>query len=276
METKVVKEDFESYTSRNDDWKCNSCGKINRARNYNCSSCGLIEDSFKIISEDCIKGMKKIKSKSVDCIITDPPFFMPATHYASRITYQRNFGDLTPLKVFWDVIVKELRRILKDEGHLFVFCNCDSYPVFYEPTYNHFDKLKSLVWDKTRIGLGRIFRNQHELIIWARNKNHKFIQDGKLRADVLSFPATLSKDRVHPVEKPVELLKELVLASTNEGDIVFDPFMGGGSTMLACKETGRKGIGIDIDSRYCELVKERLSKEIQKTLKGGGGNSSQP
>jgi len=238
----------------------------------------MMED-FKVINGDCIEEMKKIPSKSVDCIITDPPFFMPASHYASRITYQRNYGDLTPLKVFWEVITKELRRILKDDGHLFVFCNCDSYPVFYEPTYNNFDKVKSIVWDKTRVGLGRIFRNQHELIIWARMKEHKFIQDGKLRADVLKFPATLSKDRVHPVEKPVALLKELILATTHEGDIVFDAFMGGGSTLIACKETNRKGIGIDISKEYCDLVRNRLSEEVQERLtKTDGGEffSSQP
>ena len=62
----------------------------------------MMED-FKVINGDCIEEMKKIPSKSVDCIITDPPFFMPASHYASRITYQRNYGDLTPLKVFWEV-----------------------------------------------------------------------------------------------------------------------------------------------------------------------------
>ena len=150
---------------------------------------------------------------------------------------------------------------MKDEGHLFVFSNCDSYPVFYEPTYNNFDKIKSIIWNKTRVGLGRIFRNQHELIIWARCKGHKFIQDGKLRSDVISIPATLSKDRVHPVEKPVALLKELILATTDEGDTVFDPFMGGGSTLIACKEMNRKSIGIEISKEYCDLVKKRLEQE---------------
>lgn len=223
-------------------------------------------ENFTILHGDCIELMKKIQQKTIDCIIADPPFFMPASHYASRITYQRNYGDLTPLKVFWEAITKEFKRIIKDDGHLFVFCNCDSYPVFYEPMYNNFDKIKSIVWDKTKVGLGRIFRNQHELIIWARMKNHKFIQDGKLRTDVLKFSATLSKNRSHPVEKPVNLLKELITATTYENNLILDPFMGGGSTILACKETNRKAIGIDISKEYYELVKCRIYKNTDNVI----------
>ena len=97
---------------------------------------------------------------------------MPASHYQSRMEWQRKFSDLSPLKVFWKEVTKEMVRILKPSGHAFVFCNCDSYPVFYEPMYNHFDKLKSIIWNKTHVGLGRIFRNQHELIIWGRWKEY--------------------------------------------------------------------------------------------------------
>lgn len=214
---------------------------------------------------DCLEVMKDLSDDSVDLIITDPPFFMPASHYQSRKGWQRKYSDLSPLKVFWTEVTKECSRILKPTGHIFVFCNCDSYPVFYEPMYNHFDKLKSIVWNKTRVGLGRIYRNQHELIIWGRWKGHKFNNDGQLRADVLSYPATLSSKRLHPVEKPVDLLKELILPTTDVGDVVFDPFAGGGGVSVASEQIGRNSILIEMESEYCEIIKSRLQEVINQT-----------
>lgn len=215
----------------------------------------------KVILGDCLEEMLKLADNSVDCIITDPPFFMPASHYASRINWQRNYGDLTPLKVFWNEVTKQLRRILKDDGHLFVFSNCDSYTVFYEPTYNHFDKIKSIVWDKGKVGLGRIFRNQHELIIWARNDGCRYNNDHKLRADVLTYPVTPPARRSHPVEKPTKLLTELIAPTTFVGDIVFDPFAGSGTTLLAAKQLNRAYLGIEISPDYIEVIRQKLAQE---------------
>lgn len=212
----------------------------------------------KIYQGDCLEVMKKFKTGSIDCVVTDPPFFMPAQHYASRIHWQRNYGDLTPLKVFWGEVTKELRRVLKDDGHLFVFCNCDSYPVFYEPTYNNFDKLKSIVWNKGKVGLGRIFRNQHELIIWARNEGCRYNDDHKLRSDVLTFSATASSKREHPVEKPTAMLEQLILPTTFTGDIVLDPFCGSGTTLEAAKNLNRNYIGIELNPEYVKIAEERL------------------
>jgi DNA modification methylase len=220
---------------------------------------------WELYEGDCLEIMRGLPKNSVDLIITDPPFFMPASHYQSRKGWQRKFGDLSPLKVFWTEITKECARLLKPTGHIFVFCNCDSYPVFYEPMYNNFDKLKSIIWDKTRVGLGRIFRNQHELIIWGRWQDHKFNNDNQLRADVLSYPATLSHDRLHPVEKPINLLKELITPTTDEGDTVFDPFAGGGGVAVACEELGRNSILIEIESEYCGIIKSRMKDVISQT-----------
>jgi site-specific DNA-methyltransferase (adenine-specific) len=223
----------------------------------------------KIIHGDCMEELKKLPDSSVDCIVTDPPFFMPANHYQSRINWQKKYSDLTPLRVFWEEVTKELSRVLKKDGHIFVFSNCDSYPVFYEAMYGYFDKLKSIVWDKTRVGLGRIFRNQHELIIWGRWKEHRVINDGKLRADVLSYPATLTKNREHPVEKPTALLKDLILATTNPNDVVLDCFAGGGSTMVACIESGRKYIMMEKELSYIQTIRERAKTQ---TLPNGNLN----
>jgi len=87
-----------------------------------------------IIQGDCLQELPKLASKSVDVVVTDPPYLAVASH-ASRGHWHRHYSDLSPLRVFWSAVVAELRRVLKDDGHLFVFCNAESYPAFYEPTY---------------------------------------------------------------------------------------------------------------------------------------------
>jgi len=211
-----------------------------------------------IIHADALKFMCELPNNSVDLVLTDPPFFMPAVHYQSRITYQRNYADLSPLKIFWTEITKAVKRILKETGHFIVFCNCDSYPVFYEPMYNHFHKLTSLVWNKGKIGLGAIWRHQHELIIAARNEDYKHNKTGRMYSDVISVKATPSEQRDHPVEKPWKLLRFLIEPTTLEGDVVLDPFCGSGTTLLAAKILKRKFIGVDLNEEYIKVAHRKV------------------
>ena len=125
--------------------------------------------------------------------------------------------------------------MLKDDGHLFVFCNAESYPALYEPTYTHFDHLKSLIWDKQQAGLGHIFRHQHELIIWARNEQAKYYPDGRTRGDVLRCPVTPPSSA--GAAKPAVLLAELIAPTTRAGDIILDPFCGSRTTLEAAQSS---------------------------------------
>ena len=182
---------------------------------------------------------------------------MPAQHYQSRKKWQRSFADLSPLKVFWTEITKGAKRVLKDTGHFIVFCNCDSYPVFYEPMYNHFNKLVSLVWDKKHFGMGQIWRRQHELIIAARGENYKF-NKSKTHRDVISEPVISQEKRDHPVEKPWKVLAKLIEPVTYEGDIVLDPFCGSGTTLLAAKILKRHFIGVDLNEEYVKTAHRKV------------------
>jgi DNA modification methylase len=210
--------------------------------------------------------MREMDAGSVDTIVTDPPFFMPAEHYQSRKDWGgRRYSDISILKIFWDNILQEATRVLKPTGHLFVFCNCESYPVFYIPTFDKFHKTKSLVWDKTRVGLGHIFRHQHELIIWGRYQDSVYIDDHHLRADVLKFPATLSSDRDHPVEKPEALLMELIEPTTPPGGVVCDLFAGSGTSLSAAKKTGRQFIGFELDPEWHKVAERRVRGANEQT-----------
>lgn len=207
---------------------------------------------------DCLEVLPTLEAGSVDAVVTDPPFFTPATHYQSRVGWARRWSDMSVLSTWWGVICEALRKTISDNGHVLTFCNADSYPAFYPPMFNLWDKLVCLVWDKDRPGLGRVWRHQHELIIAARNSGAYEPKDGRLRADVLRCKATLSRNREHPVEKPPEMLAELITACTPEGGTVLDPFMGSGTTGVACVQTGRKFIGIEIDEGYFEIACKRI------------------
>ena len=217
-----------------------------------------------IIHGDCLEVMRKMSGGCVNSIITDPPFFAPATHYQSRVGWDRKWSDMSILTHWWGLMCDEFKRIVKPEGHVLTFCNADSYPAFYPAMYNRWSKLVSLVWDKDRPGLGRIFRHQHELILAARNAGAWEPNDGKLRADVLRFKATLSRHRKHPVEKPEEMLKVLVEATCPKSGVVFDPFAGSGTTLSAALLVDRQFIGIEKEEKYVDIARKRMAEHQQQ------------
>lgn len=218
------------------------------------------KDGITIYHGDCRAILPHIGK--VDAVITDPPFFMPATHYQSRVEWQRSWSDTSVLGAFWSQVVDLCVAQIKQSGHMLTFCNADSFAVFYPEMYRRFDFLKSLVWDKGHVGLGRVWRNQHELVIAARWKDSVFIEDSKLRSDVMQFKATPSKDRTHPVEKPVSMLAWLLEPTVPDGGIVCDPFMGSGTTLRAAKDNGRRAIGIEGEERYCEGAAKRMDQGV--------------
>jgi site-specific DNA-methyltransferase (adenine-specific) len=208
----------------------------------------------------------------VDAIVTDPPFFMPAVHYETRAMpaaryqtraqWQRSWGDVAVLGTFWSAILDVLVPRLVRTGHCVTFCNGESYPVFYREMYGRFDSLRALVWDKGQVGLGRIWRHQHELIIAARWQGSFVDIGGRLYSDVMRVEATPSSERDHPVEKPAALLQQIIAPITPSAGIILDPFMGSGTTLLAAKNLSRRAIGIEIEERYCETAAKRLRQEV--------------
>lgn len=196
-----------------------------------------------------------------DVLVADPPFFMPAQHYAARSEWARAWGDTAILARWWSGALDVLLPRLKGTGSAFVFCDDESYPVFYPSLYTRFPALSALVWTKGRIGMGSPWRHSHEFILHARRPDAKW-RGGNGESDVLQFTPVPSAQRAHPVDKPPALLAKIIGVSTDPGDIVLDPFMGGGSTLLAARDSERRAIGIEIEERYCEIAAKRLSQEV--------------
>ena len=214
----------------------------------------------KIIQGDALDILKQIKTDSVDAIITDPPFFLPATSYASRKVYRKHLADLSILGSFFAPIMTECERILKHDRSIYVFCDSVSYPIFYTVAFHGWDYVRTIVWYKGKkhfsLGKGVAFRYAHELILHGCNKGKFYTKEN--RQDVLECRVVPTKDRLHPAQKPVALLKELILATTNENDLVVDPFCGSGSTCVAAQSTGRDYLGIELEQYYVDVALKRL------------------
>jgi DNA modification methylase len=208
-----------------------------------------------LILGDCMEVMPTMAAQSIDLVLTDPPFFVPARHYAARKEWPRSLSDLAMLVYYYRSVFEQLRRILKDDGHLLMFCDAQSYPVFYTCAYPHFANLFCLVWDKGSIGLGMPWRNQHELILAGCGRGSKLTAT---QGNVLQFRRVPSADRLHPAQKPVDLLEHLIRLTTTVPAAVCDPFMGVGSTGAAAHRSGRNFVGIEMNPYYHAVADEWL------------------
>jgi hypothetical protein len=196
----------------------------------------------------------------LSAIVTDPPFFTPAAHYQSRISWGRSWADLSVLGEYFFQLAEMAKKALADDGHLLTFCHDESYPVFYPGAYRLWDFTSALVWDKTRVGLGKIFRHQYELILWASNAGAYAATDGVLHCDILKHSPTLSAERDHPVQKPVSLMRELITVCTRIDSTVADLFMGSGTTGEAAVSLRRKFLGVEFEPKYFDIACRRIEQ----------------
>lgn len=205
---------------------------------------------------DCLEIMNEIPEKSVDLILTDSPY---------GFGYQSNMKKNKDLPMFYDRNTSWLNewlykanKILKDDGHLYMFAPAQKIDEFKQKIENFFIIKNILVWDKNGFGMGDLYGQyapSYEFIIFAVKEQGKKL-NGKRERDLLSF--NKCKPELHPTQKPVELLKYLIEKSSNENDTVLDPFMGSGSTGVAANELNRKFIGIELDEKYFNIAKERI------------------
>ena len=217
---------------------------------------------IKLIHGDCLEKMKEIKAHSVNLILTDPPYFLPSAHYSVRDSTYRSLSDLSTLEYYFSAVFKEVDRLLDDDGHCYMFCDGQSYPIFYVTGYRYFKALRPLIWDKIVCINGYAWRHQHEIIIFGERENAKPIKTGD--GDIIKCRAVPIKERIHLAEKPLELLKKLI--DKIKPDIICDPFMGSGSTGEAAKYLGYDFIGIEKDLEYFNIAKKRIA-EMQLPLK---------
>jgi site-specific DNA-methyltransferase (adenine-specific) len=210
---------------------------------------------IRIYHRDCKEIIPDLPT--VDLIVTDPPFYLPAQVTASRKNWPRMFSDTAVMwSYFRNVFDRTVYRLARD-GAFYTFSDSTSYAVFYSLLYPLFDRTMCIVWDKGSAGLGSGWRHSHELIVHGAFSATKYA-DG-FRRNVIG-ESRVKEKIIHASEKPTAVLARLMTA--HPPGLVLDPFCGSGSTLVAAAALGRKAIGIEIEERYCEIAAKRLSQEI--------------
>lgn len=204
---------------------------------------------------DCMDLIKELPANSVDILYSDAPY-IPPEHKKTLTNYPRTLSEFAILESFYKTFVKEIDRVLKPSGRIYLYCNSDSYAMFYIHLFKYVKKLRCFVWDKIMCSLGYTFRHQHELILYGEREEAKPIKCGT--GDIFKYRAVKANTKSHPAEKPIDLHRHILQPYTN-GEVVLDPFMGTGSIGVACKELGLNYIGYEIEPCYYEIACNRIN-----------------
>jgi DNA modification methylase len=215
-----------------------------------------------IIQGDCLEVLKTIPDKSVDLVITDPPYSRNTITAHSR-NGVRNLGDLSIQEFFYRNMFEQFSRVLKDGGVCFCFCDDLFYPILFASSYNSLQGHSLITWDKCHISFGRPIRKRHELVMYCSKGGGGQFYPSEERTH---FPSIIfhkkETEKEHDAQKPVPLLIDLIKHFSKENDIVLDPFIGSGTTAVACKILKRNYIGIEISPEYCEVAQKRVDGTI--------------
>ena len=225
-------------------------------------------NKIKLINGNCLDTLKNIPNESIDLIVTDPPYPTTSRGNAGNSggMLQKDINKKGKVFTYNNINCKEYApefyRVLKDGSHCYVMTNhinlIDMLNTFTDVGF-HF--IKSLIWNKGNKIMGQYYMSQYEYILFFRKGKGKKINNCGT-SDILSIPNKKTKDKdgknIHDTEKPIELMEVLVNNSSQENELILDPFMGVGSTGIACIKNNRNFIGIEIDENYFNIAKERM------------------
>lgn len=224
-----------------------------------------------ILRGDSRDIIKKIPDNSIDFILTDPPYNL-GKHSTGNIPLPGR-SAMNNNVAEWDMIdfnpedwADEFIRILKPTGNLFIFTSYNQLGRWYNCLDHRFDTSNFMIWHKTNPA-PKIFKagflNSCEMIFTCWNKKHtwNFISQTEMH-NFIESPICMGSERLsnpkHPTQKPISILKKMIKIASNEKDIVFDPFMGVGSTGVAALELDRRFIGVELDEIYFNAAKQRV------------------
>jgi DNA modification methylase len=239
---------------------------------------------------DSINILKKLENNSVDVVFADPPYNMQLDKKLYRPDQTEvdgvgesqwdifaSFKDYDEFSLQW---LTQIQRILKDDGTFWVIGSYHNLFRLGKIIQDlGFWVLNDIIWAKSNPMpnfKGTRFTNSHETLLWcSKSKNSKYyfhyhsmkiLNDDKQMTSIWEFPICSGSERIkssynktaHPTQKPLALLNRILLASTKEGDVILDPFLGTGTTGVVCKKLGRKFVGIEKEEEYLQISKDRI------------------
>ncbi|MBU0534026.1 MAG: site-specific DNA-methyltransferase [Candidatus Omnitrophica bacterium] len=257
------------------------------------------KSNFKLYNANCLDILSKLPANSVDMIFADPPYFLSSGSFTCQngkmVSVKKGDWDLSngtrknfEFHLEW---TKACQRVLKPSGSIWVSGTYHSiYQCGFALEINGFHFLNDIAWFKPNASPNlscRFFTASHETLIWARKDkkakhtfNYEQMKNGNWTEDQLKKPGLQmrsvwsistpkpieKKFGKHPTQKSFDLLKRIVLASTNKGDVVLDPFTGSSTAGLAAHLFGRKFVGIDNEKKYLDLSIKRF-EELDKNMR---------
>ena len=225
-----------------------------------------------LYNRDCLEVLEKLPNNSIDLVLTDCPYRVISGGSISKNTKKPCSGILSHNnelarqgKLFQhnDIKFNEWLPLvydkLKDNTHCYIFINGRNIAELQtEAEKVGFKYQQLLVWDKGNATPCHYYMNAVEYVLMLRKGNAKDIFNMGTK-NILRIPNIVGNKK-HPTEKPQSLMGILITNSSNKDDIVLDPFMGSGSTGIACLESGRKFIGCEIDKKYYDIAREQIEK----------------
>ncbi len=220
----------------------------------------------KVIQGDCLEVMKDIPDKSIDMILTDPPYRVISGGSKEFGGFRASCLDTENKgKIFKhnDILISEwlpeVKRVMKDNSQGYIFINqLNLRDYLNELEKNDLYVHRVLVWDKMISTWTRFYMKQYEFVIFFKKGNAKSINK-QGTPDILRVKNP--RNKLHPTEKPIELLQVFVENSSNENDTILDPFAGSGTTGVACKNTNRNYILIEKEPEYIDIINKRLAQQ---------------
>jgi len=221
------------------------------------------QPSFEICTADAVTWLREQASGSIDLLITDPAYESLEKHRAIGTTTRLKHSKASSNDWFtvfpnarFGELFQEVYRVLRRDTHFYLFCDSETMFVAKpEAEKAGFRFWKPLVWDKRTIGMGYHYRSRYELIL--------FFEKGKRRLSDLGVADIIAVPRIHrgyPAEKPSAVSEVLIAQSSQQGEVVADPFMGSGSVGIASLKLGRHFMGTDINTEATRVAGKRLAQ----------------
>lgn len=206
-----------------------------------------------LYNNDCMKILPTLEDKSIDLVVTDIPYGVVNRKHGSFRKLDKGKADIVTFDL--DTFVSELTRVTK--GSIYIFCGTEQVSDIRRILVQNKMSTRLCIWEKTNpspMNGDKIWLSDIECCVFGRFPNATFNEHCK--NTVFRYPC--GRNKLHPTQKPLELIERLVLASSNEGDTVLDPCMGSGTVGVACKKNNRKFIGIEMDKEFYDIASDRI------------------
>ena len=218
----------------------------------------------KIYNEDCLEGMKRIADNSIDLVVTDPPYTMTKRGKSCRPNWMPNnmgnnvFSDDIPNVKDW---MGQVYRVLSDKSHFYTFVNINDITKYLQIANDLGFKIHNIISMIKDTGMpNRWYYKQTELVLFFRKGRAKPINDYTSRDNIKVVMPKKKTGKLHITQKPLNFIQLLITNSSRENEVILDPFMGSGTTAIACMNTQRNFIGFEMDKSYYDIACKRIDE----------------